>query len=479
MAKTKLNVTVDSFFKKYASKSIDRNIVKENFSLDACNDYGNLLHAIVNYDYDETLVLELVEILLEMGIDPNYKGKSTGFTFLHLALYGKTTETGQDISFSEDFLVKLIGLARKYNFDVNTTDKDNETVLEAAIASEVYKGSIIKIFNALGYTEVSKKVKSTYEKYLEESKADKAWHKRLLDEKYFFVDSFDNLPEQIGKSLEINLSKFESLVSQITVEVLEKDYQEILELIKVSEELIGRLIKAKAEYIPYTKRLEAGRTVIKKSLSSSVTALKAKPSEIDIKRLEKLVTAFGFFDLASSLKVISDNYFAYCKELIDRANSLKTVSECDIFLEEMKDNVIVEEAVDIARELMNKLTSLIADLREMINKQETIVAVAYADKNISIANYDYNEMTKEELELALEQEENKIAEIYEYAKEFVVTLLDGVVDVLKPLIANEIITYEYLDECVNNKLKLRDQDELSKKSEKKLKNTKGQNDGKH
>ncbi len=51
MAKTELNKAVDNFFKKYSGNSITKDAVKKSFNLKDKNEYGNLLHAIVNYYY--------------------------------------------------------------------------------------------------------------------------------------------------------------------------------------------------------------------------------------------------------------------------------------------------------------------------------------------------------------------------------------------------------------------------------------------
>ena len=44
----------------------------------------------------------------------------------------------------------MISLAKAYGCNVNIKDGDNENIAVSAIASEVYRGSIINIISALG-----------------------------------------------------------------------------------------------------------------------------------------------------------------------------------------------------------------------------------------------------------------------------------------------------------------------------------------
>lgn len=50
----------------------------------------------------------------------------------------------------EKFILEMISLAKAYGFNVNIKDGDNENIAVSAIASEVYRGSIINIISALG-----------------------------------------------------------------------------------------------------------------------------------------------------------------------------------------------------------------------------------------------------------------------------------------------------------------------------------------
>ena len=119
------------------------------FDDDDINDFGNLLHATIFYKFPESDVFVFIEELLKDDYDVNYQAKNNGYTFIHLALYG-CINGGRFCSYSTKFIVKLIELAKKYGFNVNLKDKDGESIIHAAIASEIYTGKIIPIIKALG-----------------------------------------------------------------------------------------------------------------------------------------------------------------------------------------------------------------------------------------------------------------------------------------------------------------------------------------
>ena len=119
------------------------------FDDDDINDFGNLLHATIWNKFPESDVFVFIEELLKDDYDVNYQAKRTGYTFIHVALYGYFNGV-RSCSYSTKFIVKLIELAKKYGFNVNLKDKDGESIIHAAIASEIYTGKIIPIIKALG-----------------------------------------------------------------------------------------------------------------------------------------------------------------------------------------------------------------------------------------------------------------------------------------------------------------------------------------
>lgn len=226
---TDINKKIISFFKKDIEDiTIER--IKQSFSnIHVTNDYGGLLHAAVHNKFSEKKVLKFMEVLLDNGIDVNLQGKSTGYSFIHLALYGYTDKNG-DHSYSTDFIKKLILLARKYNFNVNIKDDDGDSLIHTALASEVYKGSTIQLIEALGneYDILCKddNGRNIYEallEYKEEAKnSNKKWYNRLLNEEEEIKLLVKPHEDNVDKSEDIGLDSISIDNSEI-VELNELD----------------------------------------------------------------------------------------------------------------------------------------------------------------------------------------------------------------------------------------------------------------
>ena len=214
---TELNKAVINFFKLPIEKITYEEIIKV-FNKKDKNEYGNLLHASVQNKFDETKVLKFINLLLENGYDVNYKAKRTGYNFIQLALYGYTDKDGKDRSYSQEFIIKLIALARKYNLDVNTKDDDGDSIVHTALASEVYTGKIIPIIDALGKNfDISctdnnnKSLKEALKLYKEEAKTtNKEWFNRLSIEE-----------QALESKLEIGNLTLEDIIKQ--EEIIKKE----------------------------------------------------------------------------------------------------------------------------------------------------------------------------------------------------------------------------------------------------------------
>ena len=189
---TDLNISVDEFFSQYPVSEIDIHNIKKHFpNLQVENDYGSLLHATVHHQYPEDKVLAFMKCLLEHGVDVNTRGKVTGYSFIHLALYGYTDEAGEDHSYSTEFNIKLIQLAVSHGLDVQITDLEHDSIIHTTLASEVYSGKTVDLIKALGdnfdCTCKDNQDHNIYEALLEyraEAKSgnNSAWYKRLDSE---------------------------------------------------------------------------------------------------------------------------------------------------------------------------------------------------------------------------------------------------------------------------------------------------------
>ena len=200
---TKLNTEVQNFF-KLPIESITVEEIKKLYSKGDTNEYGNLLHAAIENKFEEEKVLKFIELILKLGYNVNYKGKSTGYNFIQLALYGYTDEiNNNDYSYSTDFIVKLINIAKQYNLDVNTKDADGDSIIHTAIASEIYEGEIVPILNALGpnFDIECKdnngndllKAFDLYQKEAEIISKDGFWYKRLKKEEQVFKNEKEKI----------------------------------------------------------------------------------------------------------------------------------------------------------------------------------------------------------------------------------------------------------------------------------------------
>ena len=188
---TDINIKVNNFLKKIGINMITKENIKKYFkNINATNQYGGLLHATVQNKFPEDKTLKFIDTLLQCGVDVNLKGASTGYSFIHLALYGYTYN-GEDYSYSTEFIIKLISLAKKYNFDVNIKDNDGDSLIHTALASEIYTGDTAVLIDTLG-DEYDLQCKDNngnniyealieYKKEAEQDK-NKAWYYRLSKE---------------------------------------------------------------------------------------------------------------------------------------------------------------------------------------------------------------------------------------------------------------------------------------------------------
>ena len=234
--KTDINEEMSNFFKEHKLDEITKENIKKYFNdINKINEYGGLLHAAVQNKFPEDKVLKFIDTLLQCGVDVNLKGKSTGYSFIHLALYGYT-ENGEDYSYSTEFINKLISLAKKYNFDVNIKDNDGDSLIHTALASEVYTGDTANLIDALG-DEYDLQCKDNNDNNIYEAligykqeasqTKNKIWYDRLSQER-----------EKIKSYIEKNNEKVKENI-QTTEETIEdtKDLQTIEEDIEDEDQL--------------------------------------------------------------------------------------------------------------------------------------------------------------------------------------------------------------------------------------------------
>lgn len=456
MAKTPLNETVDKFFKKYGNKPITKEIVASaKLDIKLTNEYGNLLHAIVNYHYPENRVLELISILLDMGIDVNAIGKNTGLSFIHLCLYGYTDDKNVDHSYSTDFIIKLIDMALNHGMNANIKDSDGETIAEAAMASEVYTGKIIPIISSLGPTfEINESIEEKYNYYLKNSNG--AWHKRLASEEKELRDLIKKSkfnPTLVKEELDNGLKEVNQATNQLTYESLKQNYQNINNLINNLKSLINKSSDYEIDTKPYQDFLNnLLNNIIIPILSSELDTLEKSPSDKEINIIKEIITLFAFTSLLKRLEEIASNYEIYKNDLKTSANNVGCLEEINAFMESLasKESLINHELYDelmsIAKEKSAALHNLITTIKNVLenNKKIKEQIQSYVEVTKEDIDYEYSKLESDELKEILNREEKEQDTLHQTILDYVFHEYAKLNETLKPLIASNILSNDDL-----------------------------------
>ena len=339
--KTDINKRIINFFKKDIEDiTIER--IKQSFSnIHVTNDYGGLLHAAVHNKFSEKKVLKFMEVLLDNGIDVNLQGKSTGYSFIHLALYGYTDKNG-DHSYSTDFIKNLILLAKKYNFDVNIKDNDKDSLIHTALASEVYKGSTIQLIEALGneYDVLCKdgNGRNIYEallEYKEEAKnSNKKWYDRLLNE--------EEEIKLLVKPHEDNVDKSED----IGLDSISIDNSEIVELNELDES---------NEEVESNSIIEEDESM-EEELSKIDDIVEEDESMEELSKVDDIVEED---ESTEELSKVDD--------IVEEDESIEELSKVDAILKEVEPDSAIEEELTNDKVLFDNLKTDINKLLDTID----------------------------------------------------------------------------------------------------------------
>lgn len=454
MAKTPLNENVDAFFKKYSGENITESNVKSNIKINGTNDYGNILHAIINYKYNEEDVLKTINILLSLGVDPNYRGKATGMTFIHLAFYGYTDDQGNDHSYSEEFINKLIKMAMPYGFDVNIKDNDDETIVVASIASEVYKGSISSIISAIGNSfTIDESLKEDFDAYLNESKSNPTWHKRLANEQdkiYRIVDSANMSIEDIEKDIKDNTADLVKYTTNLDYNALKGTYKDISAIIKTLITLLKKREVFEVKDDTTSKNINMAISSINNVLTNELNEIKEEPNEKRISEIKPILDEFLLSELLDILKEVENNYHDYQESLRTSARSVRTINEGKKFIQDIKGNELESEITDIVESIINELLELISSLKESLETDAKVFASIqmFTDESYEEETPDYDNLTKEEIS-SLAIKINKRTSTYRnYALNFLYSRFGEIVNQISPLIESELLKPEDIKECL-------------------------------
>lgn len=214
-----------------------------------CDDYGNLLHAVVSDKYDEEKTFKFIEELLSHGYDVNYKNKSHNHNFIQWAFYGYT-ENDEQYSHSTEFIVKLINIAKKYGLDVNAKDSYGSNIIHMALNRSTYEGQVFPLLDALGedfdfeckdgYGRSLLEIIDENKKYAREDN-DEVWFNRCVEEEKEFKKRIlgkGNASDDKTKNSSLTTSKVETDINTFETTKNLDNYADTDETVKdvISEE---------------------------------------------------------------------------------------------------------------------------------------------------------------------------------------------------------------------------------------------------
>ncbi len=448
---TDINIKVNTFFEKYKLNEITPENVKKHFkNIKEINDYGGLLHAAVQNKFPEDKVLKFIDTLLQCDVDVNLKGEVTGYSFIHLALYGYT-ENEEDYSYSTEFIIKLISLAKKYSFDVNIKDNDNDSIIHTALASETYTGDTSILINTLGdeYDILCKdnNERNIYEALLEYKKEaerdkNKTWYDRLVREEDEISRLVRRKLESLDKSKRIeqvdNLKlELEELLSNANIDYVLLNYQSILnnkkDITSYIEEDIS--LKDKESLIKLRTKLDK---LLKEIINNYLKLIKENPNYKDINNLIKVLTILGYEEELQALNNIKSQYDELIQNINNKINNIKTINEIEPVkkdIDGINDKERLIEEINKKEELFLKKIEELKNNISIINAIKELKIIEVSTKKLE--NIDYSNMTLEDI-LSLTNETS--IEI-ENSKQ---NILENIKEKLQQLKAIEIFTDEEL-----------------------------------
>lgn len=453
MAKTELNEKLDAFFKKYENTPITEEIFDSSgFDIHNANEYGNLLHGVINYHYNGDRKYEFIDILFKKGINVNYKGESTGLTFIHLALYGCTFEDGKDYTYREDSIVKLILKARNYGLDVNIRDNDNEDIPTCAVASEIYRGSVIKIIEALGPDyDLPDDFLEIYHEYLKEAKmVNKEWYKRLEEELDAITDyvnkSYLNLDE-LNLAVEEKKASLTKATNDLDYETLTNSYENIHVLMEEIKKFLHNRALFEVDNSEYENYLDSLIELIERLLSKKLDSLEQNPQQDSLNNVKNIATCFNLVNLIKRVEEIFKSYKEYLDTLRNEAKNTKTINECNSMLDQIKESEIFEELKVILEANMQTINSAIEEAQDSyleVKKMGDIASTFIEITDIS-EEQNYDDLTVEKLNDIVSSNQKTINSYKASLKDNISNRYEQLYISLKSLIDNDLLTQEDIE----------------------------------
>ena len=317
-----------------------------------CDDYGNLLHAVVSDKYDEEKTFKFIEELLSHGYDVNYKNKSHNHNFIQWAFYGYT-ENDEQYSHSTEFIVKLINIAKKYGLDVNAKDSYGSNIIHMALNRSTYEGQVFPLLDALGedfdfeckdgYGRSLLEIIDENKKYAREDN-DEVWFNRCVEEEKEFKKRIlgkGNASDDKTKNSSLTTSKVETDINTFETTKNLDNYADTDETVKdvISEkkEISGDDKCERKQVEKVNKTIKSSTDSKKEPIETQQLIIKEKPnidlptrvgSEIDLSKLSLL-----------ELKQLSENIVNMInikkqEAITERQNKLEESIDAMLALEE-------------------------------------------------------------------------------------------------------------------------------------------------
>lgn len=414
---TELNQSLKQFF-QLPTTEITYDKIKKFFQHQDTNEYGNLLHAAVENQFEEKKVLEFITILLKNNYDVNYKSKRTGYNFIQLALYGYTDDDGIDHSYTTTFIINLINLAKQYNLDVNTKDGDGDSIVHTAIASEVYEGKIVPILEALGENfdieckdNANNNLINAFKLYKKEAEAsNQSWYKRLCSEEQELQDRLEQkqpVLENLIKQEKVITQKIEQVLNKITLVNLKENGDKLLKLKDDLNQILSKKALVTQQKNTFSVVWKKYETTLKKMIREEIALLE---KNFNIDQLNEIIIVLGEYHFLSEIKLIKSIINKYTKKV----NQLKKKIDSELTISNQKElkEEISELSASDQEKLLNKLNK---------NEQKLIITTEKIRNLINTYSYllnneeevDYSNCNQLELNLILD----KIMKILKIKKE--------------------------------------------------------------
>lgn len=383
--------------------------IKKAFSKSSANDYGKLSHHLINFEYNQEKVLKMLDELFKNGLDINAKGKNTGYTFLHLAFYGYTDTKDQDHSYSEEFILKLIDLAKKYHFNFNSKDNDGDTIIHSCIASEIYTGEIMPILNkVLDVFDLDSKDNNGYNiyeallNYKKEAKGNNVWYTRLAKAEGTIkrIIELHNINiDEINANIDIMLKEIKEKINNLTIHNIQKESDNIDNKLA----LLKNFINSREQYYEtnnyedYNQIYRLYQQKITAIINSSLETLLVNPTKEGILLAETIINKYSLTKQNKELDIIKANYEEYISSLLNSIKSCNNINAIDATSDELAS--ITDERIkakiqelNITREELLAIILSINTTKEKINKIRIVT-----HQNVIVSEDNYQDKTKEEL----------------------------------------------------------------------------------